>query len=359
MVGMKFHKIVFIYIIVQLFCCPFVWCADTPSEPVDPQEVQKVKDQWNAEYEAWADERRANYSPRWEGQFDDITLRANMLVEENGRLAREQEALVQEWQKVKAELDEQKNANQVLETEISRKKYLMDNKRWKQEADAELKALQQQADQRNKELEGYDRQLSSLDKKIQLGKLKLGSLGVDYTAIDQRLKALEDVEGMRARLNEADDRQKVLTSQLERLKASGPIDPAVVALKEEVDALKLKIAEAQKGGAKEKITPQSELAALTGQKEMLQKEIERLKAAVDKIEHAQDMGIANQRVKALVEEMSAIDLQNNDLKEEMDVLKENIAILKQQVKKLEYQADSINAMKGNMGQMEQLKNPFN
>jgi cell division protein FtsB len=70
------------------------------------------------------------------------------------------------------------------------------------------------------------------------------------------------------------------------------------------------------------------------------------------------MGIANQRIKALVDEMSSIDLQNNQLREEIGALKENIAILRSHVKKLEYQTDAINAMKDNMGQMEHLNNPF-
>jgi chromosome segregation ATPase len=357
MVGMKFHKIVFIYIILQFFSVRSVFSQAAPAAASNPDEVKKVRAEMDAQYEKWADEQREQYLPKWDEHVTDMNLLAERLVAENDRLAREQQSLLEEWKVVEADLQKQKNANADLRAEISRKKDLMDDKRWKEKAAGQVKALQQELDDKNKELQELDRQAGSLGKKIQLGQLKLASLGVDVSPIDARLKGEEEITQLRSKLSETGDRERVLKYKLEQFKDQD-LDPKVAALRDEIDGLNKKIAEAQTAGRKPQADPQAELHALEQKKADLEQETGRLKQELDKIEKAQAMGIANQRIKALVDDMSAVDVQNNQLREEIAMLKENIAILKGHVKKLEYQADAINAMKDNMGQMDHLNNPF-
>ncbi len=359
MVGMKFYKIVFIYIIAQLFCTPFAFSSEKPSAAATSDaEIQKVKKELDARYEAWAEERRENYAPGWDDKIQDVQIRANGLLIENERLAREQQSLLIEYKRIEADIKAQKDANEELREKIDAKQTLLEDKRWKEKANFQLKEWQKALDEKTKELESYNRQLSSLDKKTELGRLKLISLGVDIKPIEEKLEAANEIERLREQIAETDDREKVLRYKLERLaKSDTPLDPKVAAIKSEIDALNEKIAKARKPGDQAPQT-EDELTALTRQQEELKQENARLKTALDKIEHDQTMGIANQRIKDIVDEMSEVDRQNNELKEEMEALKENITILKSHVKKLEYQAEAINAMKGNMGQMENLKNPF-
>jgi chromosome segregation ATPase len=359
MVGMKFYKIVFIYIIAQLFCSPFAFSSEKPAAvTVSDEEVQKVKKELDARYEAWSEERRENYAPGWDDKIQDVQIRANGLLIENERLAREQQALLAEYKRLEADLQAQKSANEALREKIDAKRTLLEDKRWKEKANAQLKEWQKTLDEKAKELESYNRQLSSLDKKTELGRLKLISLGVDVKPIEEKLEAANEIERLREQIAEADDRERVLRYKLEQMiKSDKPLDPKVAALKDEIDTLNAKIGKAERSDAQAS-QPEDELTVLLRKKEELQKENARLQAALEKIEHDQTMGIANQRIKDIVDEMSEVDRQNNELKEEMEALKENIIILRSHVKRLEYQTEAVNAMKGNMGQMENLKNPF-
>ena len=362
MFGMKFHKIIFIYIIVQLLGVPYVRAqAETAAPSASSDEVAKVKADLEAQYETWADERRKNYVPKWDDHLGDLGIKANALVVENERLSHDEQSLKDEWKALSEEIEKQRSINQGFQAQIDGKKNLMEDKNWKQNAGGQLKQWERKLDNGNKELEDYNRQISSLDKKIKLGKLKLASLGVDYGPIGEQLKAEEDAINLRSELDQAADREKVLKYKRDQYKAAETaIDPKVAALKNEIDVLNIQIRDARDGGKKPAVKedPRQQIEALKSKKEELLKDIENLKVSLEKIEHAQDMGIANQRVKALVDEMSTIEMENSQIQDEMGILKENITILKNHVKKLEYQAESINALKGKMGQMENLKNPF-
>jgi len=358
MVGMKFGKLVFIYIILQVLFIPFTGAEEAPAagSPIT-DDVQKVKADLDAQYESWVEERRKKYAPRWDENIEELSVRANKLLVENQRLEAEQQILADEWKSVEAEIVRQKQTKVDLQQKIDSRQSADD--RDQEPPVDDLKKWQKKLDDNTKELEEYNRRLVSLDKKIKLGELKLASLGVDYKQIDQRLKAEQEIEALRFQISEAKDRERVLQDKSARLKTSGALDPKVAEVRDEIERLKVQISEAQSPRAKKVPEDhQTEMAGLMAQKESLQKDIDRLEASVGKIEKAQTMGIAHQRTKAIVDEMSTVNTDNDRLKEEMDVLKENIEILKSHVKKLEYQADRVNSMKGNMGQMKDLNNPF-
>jgi chromosome segregation ATPase len=279
MVGMKFDKIVFISIIVQLLGAPFVFSQEAPAKSAPTsEEVNKVKADLDAHYEAWAEERRKSYSPQWDGRVSEMTLRANALAVENERLANEQESLLKEWREIDSQLEQKKSANQALQAEIDRKRNLSEDRHWKEHAGDELKQWQKKSDEKTKELADIDRQLSAMDKKTQLGKLKLMSLGVDVGPIETRLKGEEEVERLHSQLAAADDRERVLKYKLDGLKPAQIADPQVLALKNEIDALNAKIAEAQNSAGKDPGPKADDRETLKRKKQDLQAEVERLKA---------------------------------------------------------------------------------
>jgi chromosome segregation ATPase len=344
MVAMKIHKIVFILIIGGLLTSRFVSTENSQAaEAPVTDELGKVKAQLDADY--WAHHTK-DQPPQWDQKLEVLSAKANALVAEYDRMVAQEQSMLNEEKQLKADIENQKSANASLKEQISRQKILTNEKRLKAQAQLELKAIQDVCDVRTKDLESLDRQINSLDQKIKLGRLKLASLGLD---VNKELQAQEAIAQLETQISQAEEQELLLKNRLDQLhNAQKPLDPSVKALTDEIDGLKTKIADID-SGKDPRPDPRLEMETLTRQKKDLQSDIDRLKGALGKIEHQQTLGIAHQRIKSLVDEISVIDIDNGKTKEQIAILKENIAILKLHIRKLGYEADFIKAMKSHMG----------
>jgi len=324
------------------------------------KDVEQVKADLEARVLA---SRREAYTPAWQNDFNDLHIQSAALLQENGRLSQEHQSLQDEFMRLQKEIEEQENKNRSLQEDVDGKKALRDGKLHKKNVDTQQQR-QKELNDRNAELVEYNRKIDLVEKKIALGRMKLKSLDVDGNA-DQTMQIQEELDRGNAELEENNNRATALKEKLEKFSADEKeLNPAVLNLKEEIDALRLEIAALEnldrtsRPSVSAAVSAEEKINALTQKKADLQADLKVIQARMTKIKNSEEMGIANQRVKKLVGTISEVDAENERLREEARYLQENIVILKSHVKKLEYQADAINSMKGKMTPAEHLRTAF-
>ena len=358
---MNFHKIVFISIFSLVINSSVIF-AEEHAAPT-AAEVQQVKADLAAQVSA---SQRETYVPTWQKDFNNLHIQAAALLEENARLSRENGSFQAELARLQKEIEEQENKNRSLREDVDIKKELLSGKSRKKDIHAQQQ-LQKRIADKNEKLAQYNRKIDIVDRKIALGKMKLKTLDTNDDT-DQILVIEEELDRDHAELAENDHRVAELKEEIEHLSVDDKeLNPAVLNLKEEIDTLQLDVAALEKRGPTGDVVAPAPVVALnveekisdlTKKKETLQADLQEIQEKMTKIKNSQEMGIVNKRVKDLVETISEIDAENEQMREGIKYLQENIVILKSHVKKLEYQSEAVNSMKGKMGTTEHFKTVF-
>ena len=294
--------------------------------------------------------KRQEYHPQWQQDFESLQLKLNEEVARNMRLSIEQKLLMREEVRIKKELSEKQALNDDLKSKVQAQEYLQDEKRWKENLAAQERSFQQILLEKNKALKDSQREIKSLEDKISVAQLKLKLMGVeDYS--DRLMAIQQQRDFLEAQIISQEEKEKDLVSKIKEIKDSGmKMDPAVVEIKTEIDALQEELKQLEKKQnaliGKTGPTPQEQIEILTKQKADIITENNGIKAKIEKYKKSQKMGIENKEIKDLIDSISAVDSANNELNDEVKYLSENIIILKMRIKKLEYRQESINAIKG-------------
>lgn len=341
---MKFEKLIFI-VLTAMSILWFKPC-DAQNKPT-LSEVEQIKQELYQQ--VIENERRYNYEPQWQNDFEMLQLEANGYMAQNLKLDTESKLLEQEELKLKAAIKEESSKNQELRKKLGAQLEVLDEQKWKGKVKDEERRLQESIASKSKELKEYERDIKSLEQSIGVTRMKLKLMGIEDHS-DQLLALQHERDIIEAQIVGQTEQEKELAAKIAEFKSGHKtLDPTVAALRTEIEALRQEISDLELKQesmvSKSGPTPTEQVRILTEQKDNIVAENDRLKGRIEKYKSEQKMGIDNKKTKDLIEAISAVDAANNELNEEISHLKENIIILKVRIKKLEYQADSLKAMK--------------
>ncbi len=290
------------------------------------------------------------YKPIWQGDLDALQKQLNEQMAQNARLSIEQRELESEIARLEVEVKDKEKINEELAAKVGSLKELADEKAWSMKVSAHEHEAQKQMSLKNNELQTYDTKIKYLENKIAVARLKLRLMGVTDNS-DELLALQEERDLLEAKIVSQTEREKELMAKILQIKdEKKELDPGVAALRNEIEELSRQIAELEdKQNSmtdRSGFTVKEQVEILTKQKEDMAAENERLLAKIHNYQKSEKLGIGNQRIKELVESISAVDAANIQLNNEIGYLRENIAILRTRVKKMEFHAEKLKAMKG-------------
>lgn len=313
-----------------------------------PPEAEEVKVELMQEASRLRD--RDLYEPAWQENFEILHKQVNDQMAQNARLNIQQKEMEKEIARLQTEVEEKEKIGRELSVQVAELKVLADDKAWETKTSERERFFQQQMAVKNNELQTLQQKISFLDDKTAVVRSKLRMMGVKDNA-DELLAIQQERDLLEAKLLSQSQREKELMQKILQTKSERKgLDPAVATLRSEMEELSRQIAELED---KQKsvvgpsgFTLKEQVEILIKQKEDMAAENERLLGKIQSYQKNQKLGIENQRIKELVESISAVDAANIRLNEEIGLLRENIAILRTRVKKMEYQAEKLRAMKG-------------
>lgn len=290
------------------------------------------------------------YQPKWQGDLDVLHKQLNEHMAQNARLSIEHRELENEIARLEVEVRDKEKVNEELAAKVGGLKELADEKAWSVKVSDQEHEAQKQMSLKNHELQSYDTKIKYLENKIAVARLKLRLMGVEDNS-DELLVLQEERDLLEAKILIQTEREKELMSKILQIKdEKKELDPGVAALRNEIEELSRQIAELEDKQRsmtdKSGFTVREQVEILTKQKEDMAAENERLVAKIHNYQKSEKLGIGNQRIKELVESISAVDAANIQINEEIGYLRENIAILRTRVKKVEFHAEKLKAMKG-------------
>ncbi|MBL8012928.1 MAG: hypothetical protein JNN05_03690 [Candidatus Omnitrophica bacterium] len=315
---------------------------------VDSTQVQEVKEELFKEVSI--EGRREPYKPQWQKDFDAMRLKSNEEMARSLKLSIEQKKLELAIEKLTSEYVASQSRKQDLQIKISAQQELLDEKKWKASVGRKEGAFKNAQVQRDNELAQCRKDIQLLQDKIDVTRLKLKMMGIEDLS-DARLALQQERNILEAKIIGNEEKLRDLSAKILAIKSRGmKLDPRVEQVKKEIESSRTDLRQMEEQQKELKgtsgVSLEDTIEILRRQKIDVQKSTDEVKGKVLKYRKSQKMGIENNRIKKLIESISAVDAANSALNDEISNLTENITILKVRIKRLEYKNEAMKALKG-------------
>lgn len=296
-------------------------------------------------------------TPEWQLTLDVIRAKSDTLVDKNNKLVAHRDAMAARYTQLETSITELKANNDELRQFLKDRHGRSDEQIHLEEIASQVKFKEAQVKEIQKELTNLQDDVSSVQQKIQLKKLKMTALNLQnkediskaniQKAMEDRnlIENSEELTKLREAFEQERKNEDVLGKQLAQLKPNqpkegvlAPVDDAQIELLEKnLQTLRQQKEDLQKRISVDNNQPgQKRYEKLMLKKRVLEETIHESEVQLNRLRDPHALSfLSNPRKKEVLRQMIEVDTRNGKLRQKMVSLREDLDLLREQVRRLE------------------------